>query len=98
MPIRQPQYWTISPEQVLQQLQSRPEGLTADEVAIRMRWYGPNRVRSRQTLSRARVLAGQLKSPLLLLLLLAAGLSGMTGAWVDTGIVLVIVGASVGIG
>ena len=91
-------YWTIGPERVLQQLQSRPEGLTAAEVAVRTRIYGPNRVRSRQTLSRARVFLGQLKSPLLLLLLLAAGLSGMTGAWVDTGIVLVIVAASVGIG
>jgi len=91
-------YWTIGPERVLQQLPSRPEGLTADEVANRTRIYGPNRVRSRQTLSRARVFVGQLKSPLLLLLLLAAGLSGMTGAWVDTGIVLAIVAASVGIG
>jgi Mg2+-importing ATPase len=43
------------------------------------------------------VLAGQLRSPLLLLLVFAAAVSGLTGQWVDAAIVVSIVLASVGI-
>lgn len=91
-------YWTLTPEQALQQLRSRASGLSVDEAATRLQTYGPNRVHARRTLSRARVLGSQFKSPLLLLLLLAAAVSALTGAWFDAGIVLVIVAASTGIG
>ena len=42
--------------------------------------------------------SNQLRSPLLLLLVFAAGASALTGEWVDAAIVLAIVVASVGIG
>jgi len=49
-------------------------------------------------LSRLRVLWNQLRSPLLLLLVFAAGASAVTGEWVDAVIVLAILLASAGIG
>jgi P-type Mg2+ transporter len=93
-----PPYWTSTPQQLFEQLESSADGLTTAEAAIRLRRGGPNRVRSHRPLSRLRVLLSQLESPLLLLLLFAAIVSGLTGEWFDAGIVLVIVGASAGIG
>ena len=45
-----------------------------------------------------RVLFAQIKSPLLLLLVFAAGASALTGEWIDASIVLIILLASVSIG
>src|SRR6185503_20859087 len=55
-------------------------------------------LRERQSLSRARVFWNQIRSPLLLLLVFAAGASAFTGEWIDATIVLAIVAATVGIG
>ena len=75
-----------------------PVGLSAAEARRRLTTYGRNELRTHRSLSRLRVLAHQLRSPLLLLLLFAAGVSIATGEMVDAGIVLVIVGATVLIG
>jgi Mg2+-importing ATPase len=91
-------YWTLTPDEALDHARSRPDGLTDTEAAARLLTYGPNHVRARRPLSRARVFVAQLRSPLLLLLLFAAAVSGLTGAWMDAGLVFVIVAASVGIG
>jgi Mg2+-importing ATPase len=67
-------------------------------AAERLQVHGPNEVREARPLTRLRVLLGQLKSPLLLLLVVAAGVALLTREWLDALIVLVIVLASVGIG
>jgi Mg2+-importing ATPase len=73
-------------------------GLSSAEAASRLAQHGPNELRARGQLSRARVLWKQLRSPLLLLLVFAAGASALTGEWIDAAIVLAILVASVGIG
>jgi Mg2+-importing ATPase len=60
--------------------------------------YGTNELRAERDMSRLDVCMRQLRSPLLLLLVFAAGASGLTGEWVDAGIVLSIVIATVGVG
>jgi Mg2+-importing ATPase len=74
------------------------DGLTTAEAARRLARHGPNELRRGRRLSRLAVLASQLKSPLLLLLVFAAGISMISGEWVDAGIVTAIVAATVGIG
>ncbi|MFI5592322.1 cation-transporting P-type ATPase [Amycolatopsis sp. NPDC051758] len=74
-----------------------PDGLTAGEVAERSARYGPNAVSSH----RARlvpVLWHQLRSPLLVLLMVAAVASYFVGERSDAVIIGVIVAVSVGLG
>jgi Mg2+-importing ATPase len=82
----------------MRRLRSEPSGLSSAEAAHRLVQYGPNELREQGQLSRARVLWNQLRSPLLLLLVFAAGASVLTGAWIDAAIVLTILVASIGIG
>ena len=85
-----------APQEVLKRLGSSGSGLSATEAAWLER-YGPNVV----GLHRVRALAvlwGQLRNPLLLLLLVAAGVSGLTGDPTDAIIIAVIVALSVGLG
>jgi Mg2+-importing ATPase len=86
-----------TPQEVLKRLGSSDSGLSAAEAAGRLERYGPNVV----GLHRVRALAvlwGQLRNPLLLLLLVAAGVSGLTGDPTDAIIIAVIVALSVGLG
>ena len=55
-------------------------------------------MREHRSLTRTRVLANQLRNPLLLVLIFAAVASALTGEWVDAAIVVVIVLATVSIG
>ena len=87
----------LSPEETLSVLGSRPEGLTSDEVAERLRRFGSNalavhRVRATTVLFR------QIRNPILLLLLGAALVSGLTGGGTNAVIIAVIVFLSVGLG
>ena len=82
---------------VLDRLGSDPKGLAEDEAARRLQVVGPNAVRS----YRARawpVLAGQLRSPLLILLAVTALASAFLGQASDAVIIGVILVASVGLG
>ncbi|MGE3704588.1 MAG: magnesium-translocating P-type ATPase [Vicinamibacterales bacterium] len=91
-------YWSLDSEAVLRRTGSSLAGLSAVEAARRLDRDGPNVLRETRRLTRLTVLARQLRSPLLLLLIFAAGASAATGAWLDAGIVLAIVIATAGIG
>jgi P-type Mg2+ transporter len=97
-PAAEPRYWAMAPEVVAQQLHASATGLSTAEAERRLAESGPNEIRERQATTRLGVLWNQLRSPLLLLLLFAAGVSVVTGEWVDAAIVVAIVVASVGIG
>jgi Mg2+-importing ATPase len=91
-------YWALDASDVLQRLDSTPAGLSRAEAARRLAELGPNELRERRRLSRLDVLARQLRSPLLLLLVFAAGASALTGEWFDASIVFTIVIVTVAVG
>jgi Mg2+-importing ATPase len=91
-------YWSADLATIATALDSSASGLTTADAAERLRRVGPNELRERRAVSRVDVLVRQLHSPLLLLLVFAAGASGMTGEWLDAVIVLAIVGITVIIG
>ena len=91
-------YWEMDADVLVHRLGSTPDGLAAAEAARRLREYGPNQVHEHRRLTRARVLVNQIRNPLLLVLVFAAGASAMTGEWVDAVIVFMIVLATVSIG
>jgi Mg2+-importing ATPase len=90
--------WALDAQEVAKSLASGPEGLSRTEAARRLVEYGSNELRERRQLSRLNVLTRQLRSPLLLLLVFAAGASALSGEWLDAAIVLTIVIATVAIG
>lgn len=91
-------YWALEPTDLTKQLKCGFDGLSGAEAAKRLQEQGPNEVRERRPLSRLDVLVRQVRSPLLLLLVFAAGASAVTGEWLDAAIVLTILIATVGIG
>jgi Mg2+-importing ATPase len=91
-------WWASPAAEVLKSLGSAPGGLTAADAAERLVRYGANELAEHGARSRARVLWNQLKSPLVLLLVFAAGASLLTRDWIDAGIVVAIVLASVSVG
>jgi Mg2+-importing ATPase len=91
-------YWALDAAELARRLQSNPDGLSAADAAARLQIYGPNELRERRRLSRLDVLLRQCRSPLLLLLVFAAGASIVTAEWLDAAIVLTIVIATVGVG
>ncbi len=96
--VRANHYWTLESDELLQRLQSSVNGLTAAVAAERLRRFGRNELRTERPLSRTRMLARQVASPLQWLLLFAAVVAAATGEWVNATIVLAIVSASALIG
>jgi Mg2+-importing ATPase len=83
--------------QLLESLGGSATGLDAEEARRRLLHAGPNAVRTHGARPLA-VLARQLNNPLLLLLAAAALVSLRVGERADAGIILVIIGLSVGLG
>jgi Mg2+-importing ATPase len=91
-------WWSLGADDLYRMLESGAAGLTRPEARRRRAAIGPNELASARPLSRRAVLWGQLRNPLMLLLLFAAAASMATGQWLDAIIVLAIVAVSVGIG
>jgi len=81
-------------EEVLKKLDTSLEGLTSDEARKRLEKYGPNEIKTEKGISPWRILLGQFESPLVLMLLLATGLSVLIGELTDAITIVAIVIAS----
>lgn len=87
-------FWTMPSSDVILQLKTSNDGLTSEEVKKRLETYGSNSIKPKTTNSATRLLISQFKSPIILLLLLAIGLSFYLKDTVDAFIILTIVLAS----
>ena len=88
---------TLTTPVVLERVASEEDGLAAAEAATRLARVGPNALSVRRVSALA-ILVRQLRNPLLLLLLAAAAVSGVTGDLTDAAIIAAIVVLSVGLG
>lgn len=86
-----------SSAQVLEELRSRPTGLAETEAANRLVSVGPNALRSHKA-NPWTVLGRQLRSPILILLMVTAALSLFLGAATNSIVIAVILLVSVGLG
>jgi P-type Mg2+ transporter len=84
-------FWHLSTEQVLQQLESSSQGLSRKEAQQRLTEYGANSLKQKQQSHTLLLLLNQFKSPIILILIAAAILSGFLGDIIDTVIILGIV-------
>jgi Mg2+-importing ATPase len=84
-------YWSLTPEQLLPALHASRSGLQPADAEQRLKQYGVNTIGAQQQDTALRLLLRQFKSPLVLILIVAAIISGIVGEWVDASIVLAIV-------
>ena len=89
-----PAFWSLSTTEILQQLQTTKEGLTGDEVSQRLARYGSNLLKPPKRSDVLTLLLAQFKSPIILILFFATGLSFVLHDPVDALIILTIVLAS----
>ncbi|MCJ7746686.1 MAG: cation-transporting P-type ATPase, partial [Desulfobacterales bacterium] len=87
----QTQFWSVSSFELLQQLQTTPQGLMSDEVQRRLLRYGSNLLKPKKKSDALTLLFAQFKSPIILILIFAAGLSLFLRNPIDATIILVIV-------
>jgi len=89
--IYRPAFWSIPAPELFRQLQTTPQGLTNDEAQQRLARYGFNLLKPKKRSDALSLLLAQFKSPIILILLFAAGLSFFLHDPVDAVIILVIV-------
>lgn len=87
-------FWSISASEMLRLLQTAQVGLTSEEARRRLGRYGSNSLRSKKRSDVATLLLSQFKSPIILILLCATGLSFALHDPVDALIILTIILAS----
>lgn len=84
-------FWSAPGDAVLSTLESSRTGLSTAEAVRRLARYGPNRLAPPAAHARLRLLAAQFRSPITLLLVVAAGLSLAVGERIDGAIILGII-------
>jgi Mg2+-importing ATPase len=86
--------WATPTELQLRQLDATPRGLASDAARQRLAQYGANHLAPRRRANALVLLLAQFKSPIILLLVFAAGLSFALGEQTDAIIILAILLAS----
>lgn len=87
-------FWSHEPAELFRELRATPEGLSAEAAAERLEEYGMNRLQGRGRASTLALFLSQFRSPIILLLLLAAILAFFLGEPSEGTIILIIIGAS----
>ncbi|HSH64294.1 MAG TPA: cation-transporting P-type ATPase, partial [Bacteroidia bacterium] len=76
--------YSVEPEAVISALQSEgTNGLSASEAQKRLKEYGANKIEAKKGKSVWLIFLSQFKSPIVWLLVFAAGLSFYFGEWLD---------------
>jgi Mg2+-importing ATPase len=86
-----PAFWSISVPEMLQKLETAKDGLTGDEARRRLARYGANILKPPKRSDVLTLLLAQFKSPIILILFFATGLSFFLRDPVDAFIILSIV-------
>ena len=81
----------LSIEEVLQEVQSSPDGLTNGEAQRRSASHGPNELQHGETKTLLSIFLSQFADLMIWVLIGAALISGLVGEWVDTLIILAVV-------
>ena len=84
-------FWNIEIDRILAELQSSEQGLSRQSAGQRLIEYGANSLKQQQQNNKLFLLLNQFKSPIILILIAAATISGFLGDTIDTAIILSIV-------
>jgi P-type Ca2+ transporter type 2C len=84
--------WTLSIEKALDEAEVlQAKGLSPDEVTNRLETYGPNRLQEVESISSFQVLVNQFKNLVVVLLIVAAGVSLLFHEYLDFGAILAVI-------
>ena len=89
--------YTLSAQEVLEKQQTSVDGLSNEEAARRLEQYGPNKLKEGEKPSLLQRFLTQLKDPMLIILIVAAAVSALTGMlageseWAEVIIILAVV-------
>ena len=88
-----PIHWhALAPGEILQQLATPPEsGLTSEEAASRLETYGPNQLAEAPGVTFLQMLIDQFRSFVVIMLIVASGISAILGDWEEAAAILAIV-------
>ncbi len=84
-------FWSIAVTDLLQQLQTTPQGLSQQESDQRLIQYGANLLKPKKRSDTLTLLLAQFQSPIIVILIVAAGLAFFLNDPTDTIIILTIV-------
>ena len=84
-------FWTLSSEEALNPIGTIPNGLTLDEAQQRLSRFGPNLLKPKKRTNTLALLINQFRSPLVLILIVAAILALFLGDATNAAIILAIV-------
>ncbi len=84
-------FWSLRPAQLFEELETSSEGLTSAGAQERLVRYGPNRMKAKRRTDALTLFLTQFKSPIVVILLFAAGLSLFLSDRADASIILSII-------
>jgi len=84
-------FWSMKPDAVLEELKTPENGLTEVEARARLAQYGPNTLVARKRRGNLSLFFGQFKSPIILILIVAAIIASFLSDLPDAAIILTIV-------
>src|SRR5512138_1772697 len=90
--------WSMPPQILYKHLNSSPHGLSSAEAQARLSRFGRNELVSREKVTPILLFLNQFKNPLVLILVIAAIISIVTGSYIDAIIILAILFASAVLG
>lgn len=87
-------YWSMPAEDVLKNLNSTPAGLTSNEAALRLKKHGENVIKKKKQDTQLILFLNQFRNPIIIILIVATAISGVTGELTDALIIATIILAS----
>jgi len=89
-------YWSWTADQLLEEFGATTDGLTSAAAQQRLAQYGFNTLKTKENIGAVRLFLYQFKSPIILILLVATGISAALGDWIDSIIIsLIVLGSAV---
>lgn len=87
-------YWSLPVDILLSYFNSSLDGLKSEDAAIRLKEQGANSIKKQKNTSQLVAFAKQFNNPIVIILIIATGISAASGDWIDAGIIFLIVLAS----
>ncbi|NTW05695.1 MAG: HAD-IC family P-type ATPase, partial [Peptococcaceae bacterium] len=87
-------YWSLPTATAMQHFYSGINGLTSENAALRLKENGDNSIKEQKKTSQLMMFFNQFKNPIVIILIIATGISLVTGELIDASIIFLIVLAS----
>src|SRR3989338_264868 len=84
-------YYKLSTQQTLKDLESSERGLSQKEAKNRLEKFGPNQLEKKKKISPFSIFLSQFKSILVIILIITTGITFYLGEFIDGSVILIIV-------